>query len=240
MATSNLLVQRKPAGRKRRRLPEHAEVRAKILKNVHELRIRDPELIREWIRERQRMDVDQHDEVWEGVYVVPPLATNWHQNIVQWLSYVLFNIVNLEHRGSVFPGANVSDRRDGWNHSFRAPDIVVVLNGSTAEDCGTHWCGGPDFLVEVRSGKRDVVDEKLPFYSRIGVRELLVIDRDSRELTLYCSQGQTMLPAKLTSIANKKWLASAVLPLAFRRKTVRGKVQTEVMRTDGQPGRWEF
>ncbi|HYV39214.1 MAG TPA: Uma2 family endonuclease [Gemmataceae bacterium] len=228
--------------RKRRlpRLPVHSDIQKQILMDVHELRVRDPELIREFIRERQQLGVDQHDEVWEGVYVVPPLPTNPHQNIVQWLSNVLFNVINLENRGSVFPGANVSDRRDGWSHSFRAPDIVAVLNGSTAEDCGTHWFGGPDFLVEVRSGKPDVVEEKLPFYARIGVRELLVVDRDSREMTLYRSDGNTMRPVDLSTIAGKKWLVSAVLPLAIKRTVTRRKVQTEVIRTDGQPSRWLF
>ena len=33
-----------------------------------------------------------------------------------------------------------------------------------------------------------------------------------------------------------KWLASQVVPLAFRRKVVRRVPQTEVRRTDGPPG----
>ena len=240
MEMLNTLAPAPTTSRKPRRPLEPAEIQAAILNDVHELRIRDPELIREFIRHRQQMGADQHDEVWKGVYVVPPLATNAHQNTVQWLSNIVFNVVNLESRGVVLPGANVSDRRDGWSHSFRAPDIVVVFSGSKAVDRGTHWFGGPDFLVEVRSGKADVVEEKLPFYAKIGVRELLVVDRDSRELTLYRSVGETMEPVPMTAIAGKKWLASDVIPLAFRRKTAAGTVQTEVTRTDGKPGNWTF
>jgi Uma2 family endonuclease len=235
-----LLVTPSPPKRKPRRLSGDDDTQTQILNGVDELRIRDPLLIRDYICARQGMGIDQHDEVWEGVYVVPPLANNQHQAIVAWLVGLLFNVVNLENRGKVFPGANVSDRRDGWTHNFRAPDIVVVLNGSTAEDCGTHWCGGPDFLVEVRSGKPDMVEEKFPFYSKIGVRELLVIDRDSREVTLYRSTASTMEPVVATMIGGRKWLASELVSLAFRRKMRSGQPETEIIRTDDTDGLWTF
>lgn len=37
----------------------------------------------------------------------------------------------------------------------------------------------PDVVLEVRS-PGDETDEKLPFYAQVGVREVLVVDRDSR------------------------------------------------------------
>jgi Uma2 family endonuclease len=215
-------------------------IQGQIPESVHELRICDQEVMRDWIRARQQTDADGHDEVWEGVYVVPPLATNSHQSLVAWLLGILFNVVTLENRGTVYPGANVSDREDGWSHSFRAPDIVVVLQGGRAVDCGTHWWGGPDFLTEVRSSPGDVVNEKLPFYGKIGVGELLVVDRDSRDLTLFHHQDDKMVVVKPIAIGGKKWLASQVLPLAFRRYVHKSGPRIEVIRTDGQPGRWSF
>ena len=129
--------------------------------------ILDPNLCQSIIQHRQEAGIDKYDEVWNGVYVVPPLANNPHQGIVIDLAVILHGAVNAEGRGRVLPGANVSDRRRGWEKSFRDPDVVVVLNGGRAIDCGTHWFGGPDFLVEVQS-PRDETDEKIPFYSRIG------------------------------------------------------------------------
>jgi hypothetical protein len=201
------------------------------------LLILDRALIRELIQDRQEQGVDWYDEVWEGVYIVPPLANVPHQGLVAGLTGILFNAITLEARGRVFPGANVSDRRTGWKRKFRAPDVVVVLNDSLVVDCGTHLMGGPDFLTEIQS-PGDQTEEKIPFYSQLRVRELLVIQRDTRQLQLYRHDGQTLKPVEPSTFRGGKWLVSAVVPLAFRRKVLRGKPLTEVQRTDGAPGHW--
>ena len=84
----------------------------------------------------------------------------------------------------MFPGVNLSDRDKGWKTNYREPDVAVFLRGGRAIDRGTHWQGAADFLVEIISpGER--TREKIPFYSSIGVVELLVIDRDPWSLELY-------------------------------------------------------
>ncbi len=201
------------------------------------LLILDRELIRELIQDRRDRGVDNYDEVWEGVYIVPPIANVPHQELVLALCVILFNCVTLEGRGRVFPGVNVSDRRVGWKWKFRAPDVVVLLDNGKAVDCRTHLMGGPDFLIEVQS-PRDQTEEKIPFYSQLGVRELLVIQRDSRQLQLYRHDGQRLIPVGSSTFQGGKWLVSAVVPLAFRRKVIRGNPLTEVQRTDGVPGHW--
>ena len=224
---------------RRRGLPadDLAAAKQRLREKVTEVRILDPDLVRSFIRLRQEQDLDGPDEVWEGVYVVPPLASNPHQGLVGALTGILFHVVNLEGRGQVFPGANVSDRRTDWDHNFRGPDIAVVLADSRAVDCGTHWFGGPDFLVEVQS-PGDETDEKIPFYSKIQVRELLIIHRDTRQLRLYRHDGQQLVPVTLVDFEGGKWLRSEVVPLAFRRKALKGGPRTEVCRTDGTPGKW--
>jgi Uma2 family endonuclease len=215
-----------------------AAARQRILQRTSEVRILDPHLCRSYIRDRQERGVDQYDEIWDGVYIVPPLATNPHQGLVGALTAILFNVITLDDRGQVFPGANVSDRRAGWDHNFRAPDIVVVLKESAARDCTTHWQGGPDFLVEVQS-PRDDPEAKIPFYSHLQVRELLIIHRDSRQLRLYRHDGQQFVPVAPSDFQGSGWLVSAVVPLAFRRKVLkRPGPLTEVRRTDGTPGKW--
>jgi Uma2 family endonuclease len=218
-------------------LPDTREQHARIRKAVREVRILDPGLIDAFIRERQQRGIDGPDETWEGVYTVPPIANNRHQTFVGFLTGILFNVVTLEGRGQVQPGANVSDRREGWEHKFRGPDIVVALNDCKAVDYGTHWMGGPDFLVEVQS-PGDETEEKIPFYSDLKVRELLVVHRDTRALRLYRHNGRKLAPGKPSAHAGGKWLVSRVVPLAFRRAGSDEAPALEISRTDGQAGTW--
>src|ERR1700730_4536797 len=77
------------------------------------LLILDQDLIREFIQERRERGIDRYDEVWEGIYIVPPIATNPHQSLVAALTAIVFNVIELQARGRVIAGANVSDRRVG-------------------------------------------------------------------------------------------------------------------------------
>jgi Uma2 family endonuclease len=211
--------------------------RARILQRTSEVRILDPEMCRDLVQRRQERGIDRHDEVWDGVYVVPPLASNPHQLLVGLMCAILHDVIGAPGKGQVLPGANVSDRREGWEHNYRDPDVVVTLEGGRAVDCTTHYWGGPDFLIEIQSPGDDT-DEKIPFYSALEVRELLIIHRDTRELRLYRHDGEQLAPVEPSEFQGKKWLVSEVLPLAFRRKAQRGGPRTEVRRTDRKPGHW--
>jgi Putative restriction endonuclease len=78
--------------------------------------------------------------------------------------------------------------------------------------------GGPDFLVEVESPGDDT-EEKVPFYSKIGARELLILHRDKRTLR---HDRQELILVKPSTFEGKEWLLSSGLPLAFRRTLTRG------------------
>lgn len=219
-----------------KRDPELA-AKARILAATSRMWILEPALARQIIRERQERGIDDHDEVWDGVYVMPPLANNPHQDLVLDLCVLLHQVIAQERRGRVLPGANVSDRRRHWEKNFRGPDVVVVLNDSRAVDCTTHWMGGPDFLVEIQSPGDDT-DEKIPFYGAVQVRELLIVHRDTRALRLYRHDGRQLALVDPVEFEGQQWLESAVVPLAFRRIAVRRRPRTEVRRTDGTPGQW--
>lgn len=196
----------------------------------------DPAQIEELIRARQERGVDRYDEVWDGVYVMPPLANNPHQILVSRFNTILDHVIVMEGRGEVVPGANVSDRREDWEHNYRCPDVLAVLKGGQAIDCGTHFFGGPDFLVEIQSPGDDT-ELKIPFYSKIRVKELLIVHRDTRQLRLYRHDGNEL---KLVAPADGKWLTSAIVPLAFRRQVLRSGPRLEVRRTDGKADKWVF
>jgi len=189
------------------------------------------------IEERKRKGIDLYDEVWDGMYVMPSMPSFIHQKLLDDLGDILTEIVKREMGGDKVQGANVSDRRKGWDHNFRVPDMVVLLKNSRAINCNTYIYGGPDFLVEIESPGDDT-EEKVPFYSKIGVRELLIIHRDKRTLRLLRHDGHELVLVSPSELEGKEWLVSEVLPLAFRPTRSKGAPRTQVRRTDGKPGLW--
>src|SRR5262245_20400955 len=111
----------------------------------------DPYIETQIRAQRAESGADRYDEVWEGTYLMAPRPKVQHQDLVAGLTTVLHQIVVASGAGHVFPGANVSDREEDWTQNYRCPDVVVVLNGSRAKNCGTHLCGGPNFLIEIIS-----------------------------------------------------------------------------------------
>lgn len=204
---------------------------------MNRLLVTDPEVCEEMIRERKRLGHDRYDEVWEGVYVMPSVPHLIHQRIVGGLTKIFGLVVEDDDRGQVYPGANVSDQPVNWKDNHRVPDVVVVLKKSRAIDRGVFLYGGPNFLVEVESPEEDVT-AKIPFYQQIHVEEPLIIERDTRKLRLLRHDGKKLADVEPTSFQGGKWLVSKVLPLAFRRKLVKGEAKVEVIRTDGKQGHW--
>jgi Uma2 family endonuclease len=131
----------------------------------------------------------------------------------------------------------VSDRHQDWEHSYRVPDVVVVLPGCPAIDHGTHWQGGPDLLVEIRS-PGDASLRKLDFYATVGVREVLIVDPKTRRPYLYRLARKRMAKATPQVIDDEPWLLSQVLPLAFTPGDVKGKPRLLVRRTAGAARTW--
>jgi Uma2 family endonuclease len=177
--------------------------------------ILDRHLERQLIAQRRRRGIDQYDEVWDGVYFMAPAADIQHQSLVGDLNSVISGVVRAEQLGLCVPAVNISDRRRGWRKNYRVPDVAVFLKGNPAEDCGTFWFGGPDLAVEIVS-PRDRTRKKIPFYEKIGTRELLVIDRRPWRLTFYRgNEGQLNLDGEST-FASPLELNSGVVPLSFR------------------------
>ena len=144
-----------------------------------------------------------------------PLADNEHQEIATSLSASLIQAVLGWKKARVFAGLNISDRVDKWKKNYRCPDVGVFLSGNLAEDKGTYWFGGPDFAVEVMS-PGDRSRKKLEFYAKVGVRELLLVDRKPWSLELYrLSNGVLTLAGKIPPDPAQT-LTSQVLPISFR------------------------
>jgi Uma2 family endonuclease len=177
--------------------------------------ILDRELEKAIIRKRQETGADRYDEVWDGVYVMSPIANNEHQFIGGKLTSALDQSLNGIVGALAYPGVNVTDRLDDWTKNYRCPDVAVFLPGNPAQDRQTHWYGGPDFAVEIIS-PRDRSRKKLDFYAKVGVRELLLVNRKPWSLELY-----RLIEDKLTLVGKTtpdpaQTLTSEVLPISLR------------------------
>ena len=197
--------------------------------------INDQLLEEQLIAQRREAGVDQHDEVWEGVYVMAPMANNEHQDLVGKLTVLITNAIGWES-GKVLPGANVSDQQDDWTKNYRCPDVAVYLKDTTAENRGAYWYGGPDFAVEVMS-PQDPTLEKLPFYAKVGTRELLVIDRDPWALTLFRLDAETLQLVGKSLPDDDATIISQVIPLGFNLMLHETRPAIEVIHHAGQQ-RW--
>ena len=180
-------------------------------------------------QERAAAGSDRWDEVWEGTYMMAPLPNIEHQELVGIFAHVLQQVIP-RSRGLVLPGANVSDREKGWEFNYRCPDVVVYLTGTRAKNCGTHWRGGPDFAVEIVSPD-DMVRDKIPFYGKVAMRELLIIERDPWSVELLRLSGKKLKSVGVSSGKRGRFLQSTVLPLRFRLIGGKRRPTIEVVRS---------
>jgi Uma2 family endonuclease len=198
----------------------------------------DPFVEAQVLAKRAGSDGDQYDEVWEGVYIVAPLPNDEHQEIVSALDAILHEIVAWPRIGKVRPGVNLSDREEGWEHNYREPDVAVFLRGTKAVNCGTHWRGAADFLVEIISpGER--TRDKIPFYSGLGVVELLIVDRDPWTLEFYRHQNGRLEKVGQSTLSAPEVLESKTVGLTFQ--LLAGPERPQIQVTYPASGRqWEI
>ncbi|MFO0891218.1 MAG: Uma2 family endonuclease [Isosphaeraceae bacterium] len=192
----------------------------------------DPVELSRLIRERRRTGGDRYDEVWDGVYVMSPIADNEHQHVAGMLAMAF--TLGLDNRPDVrvFPGCNVSDRQKRWEKNYRCPDVAVFLPGNPAVDRETHWYGGPDFAVEILS-PFDRSREKFAFYAKVGVRELMIVARRPWSVELHRRTDLSWQLAGVLQPDGAQVLKSSVLPLSFRLIQGTPRPRIEISKTDG-------
>ena len=176
--------------------------------------VNDPRLAERLIAERQRKGIDRYDEVWEGVYVMAAAPNSRHQRMVNRFSRILDEVVFDPGDGYVCPGVNLSNRADDWTKDYRVPDVAVLLSEHVEHDHDSYW-DAADFLIEIVSPGDDTRN-KIPFYWRLGVRELLIVDRDPWALELYRHETDKLQLAGSSTVESPTMIESAVVPLSFQ------------------------
>jgi Uma2 family endonuclease len=192
----------------------------------------DPSDQKRLLKRRRLMGGDRQDEVWDGVYIFMPLGDNVHQELGFNLAGAIKQGIEPTPGARIFPGCNVSDQREEWKKNYRCPDVAVFLPGNPAQDRGTFWFGGPDFAVEIMS-PYDRSRKKFAFYARVGVRELMLVDRKPWCLELYRRNETDWDLVGKSDAEQSAVLTSAVLPLSFRLIPGSPRPQIEVTQVDG-------
>ena len=108
--------------------------------------------------------------------------------------------------------------------------MVVYLQGNPATNHGTHWVGGPDFLIEI-AFPNDRCRDKLSFYASINTHEVLIVDRDQWQLELYRLQGGAIVLVGTSDLTGQANLVSSVMPVSFRLIPGVSRPQIEVTQT---------
>jgi Uma2 family endonuclease len=128
---------------------------------------------------RKQTGSDQWDEMWDGVLHMPPIPNIEQQNLEAVLE------TYFRHRWARALGAKAYHQValtpvGGWPKNYRVPDLVLLLPQRFAIDRNEYFEGAPDVAVEIHS-PGDESYEKLPFYAQLGVPEVWIIHRDTKE-----------------------------------------------------------
>jgi Uma2 family endonuclease len=119
---------------------------------------------------RRRTGTDLHDEVWDGVYHVIPVAGIVHSLVAAQLAELL----GAPARASgLLVGAEFNL---GGDDNYRVPDLGVHRDPQPAV-----WVPTAAIAVEILSPDDDTW-KKLPFYAQHEVDELLIVDPAERSV----------------------------------------------------------
>ena len=167
----------------------------------------------EELAHRHLTGIDRFDEMWEGVLHMAPAPLYEHQRIVSELLVFLRPLCERRGRGVLAVQINVFNEASAIP-DYRIPDLTFVAAGHEhviARD-GIRG-GGPDAVIEVRSPE-DETYEKFPFFARLGVREVIVVQRDTKEVEVFRLAGPQYVALQADS---DRWLRSDVLGVRFAR-----------------------
>ncbi len=183
--------------------------------------VADPVAAEQLIAWRKTTGIHRFDELWDGEWHMPSAPSSEHQRMERELEIILVDVVERPGLGQVRHQINVMHPLKGMA-DFRIPDISVVLaEGQARLEEGV--TGGPDLVVEIRSPGDESL-EKLPWYAEQGVREALVMGRESKDCALYrLHAGELRLVG-----ASPMPVESEVVPLRFEKVRIEGRNRVRV------------
>lgn len=172
-----------------------------------------PPFVRAW---RQRTGEDRWDEMWDGVLHMAPSPNRFHQDLEAEMLVWLRTHWAKPRGNKVYPQINVASI-GGWpNKNYRIPDLVLLTPDRFHIDRNEYFEGPPTVVVEIHS-PGDESYEKLLFYAELGVPEVWIINRDSREPEVFALSAPGREIGYTSTPANPKgWLASRATGILLR------------------------
>jgi Putative restriction endonuclease len=122
------------------------------------------------LERRRRSGVDRLDEVWEGVLHMIPAPSFEHARVTQQLAVLLDGPAGTAGLLPAIGEFNLGESE----HDFRVPDGGLHRPGTSGV-----WLSTAAVVVEIVS-PGDETWEKLPFYARHHVDEVLIVDPEKR------------------------------------------------------------
>ncbi|MEO8843780.1 MAG: Uma2 family endonuclease, partial [Kofleriaceae bacterium] len=133
-----------------------------------------------FLEERRRLGHDKKDELWDGVLHMVPPPSSRHQRVSIDLLVALADIARRlglefwsDSTGLFGPGEN-----------WRIPDVTFARPDQASE----RGLESAELVVETLS-PNDESRKKLPFYARIGVREVWLVDPATRVVEIFALQA---------------------------------------------------
>jgi len=144
-----------------------------------------------------------------GVLRVAESPVVRHQRVVRDLTIVLTAFTKEHGLGEVLP-APMDVVLDRERHLVVQPDVLFVAAGRD-EIVGDRVEGAPDLVIEVLSPRPRIglVDEKVSWYARYGVRECWLVDLNRRQIAVLTFAGGAV--ASRTSFDAEQPIRSTVL-----------------------------
>jgi Uma2 family endonuclease len=121
--------------------------------------------------------------MWEGVLHMPPMPIIEHQDLEGALETFLRTYWTRPHKAKVYHNVNLASE-GGWPDDYRIPDLLLLTPPRFGIDRNKYFEGAPDAVVEIHS-PGDEAYEKLPFYAKLGVPEVWIIERDTKQPEIY-------------------------------------------------------
>lgn len=144
--------------------------------------ITDSTVAAELVEQRRSAGVDTYDEVWEGVYRVVPAGSRRHGEAQARILSVLQHWTGprVMRAGTLVVTGPINI---GTPASYRVPDAAVLAD---EPDDDAVYVPTALMVVEVLSPQDDTF-RKFDFYLQCGVREILVVDPQTRTIELHSS-----------------------------------------------------
>lgn len=138
------------------------------------------------LAERRRLGLDVRDEMWDGVLHMVPPPGGRHQEFGSDFFIVVAPIA--KQRGLLSRYETGLYRAD---KDYRVPDQMFFRPEHSSE----RGAEGAELVLEIRS-EGDETYEKVDFYSRLGIREMIIAHPKARRIELLRAIGGRLMPVQ--------------------------------------------